>query len=93
MQLTGKYGLLKTYFLPLISAFTPINTELRKISNDRMTTKMLIINTLSGHWSLGIFAITLSLVVLRDFKHGIDRFIKNSHAWLTRITISNYARL
>ena len=45
-----------------------------------MATKALIINTLSGHWSLVIFAITLSLVVLRDFKHGIDRFIKNFHA-------------
>ena len=32
-----------------------------------MTTKVLIINTLSGHLSLVIFAITLSLVVLRDF--------------------------
>ena len=30
-----------------------------------MTTKALIINTLSGHLSLVIFAITLSLVVLR----------------------------
>mgnify|MGYP007116346201 CR=1 FL=1 len=33
-----------------------------------MTTKALIINILSGHLSLVIFAITLSLVVLRDFK-------------------------
>ena len=33
-----------------------------------MTTKALIINILSGHWSLVIFALTLSLVVLRDFK-------------------------
>ncbi len=30
-----------------------------------MTTNVLIINTLSGHWSLVIFAITLSLVALR----------------------------
>ena len=35
--------------LPLILTFTPINSELRKNSNDQMTAKTLIINTLSGH--------------------------------------------
>ena len=45
----GKYGLLKSYFLPLISVITSINSELRNISNDQMTAKTLIINTLSGH--------------------------------------------
>jgi len=29
--------------------FTPINSELRNFSNNQMTTKALIINTLSGH--------------------------------------------
>mgnify|MGYP004519014049 CR=1 FL=1 len=29
-----------------------------------MTTKVLIVNTLSGHWSLVIFAITLNLLHL-----------------------------
>ena len=47
--LKGKYGLLKFYFLPPISVFISINTELRNISNDKMTAKALIINTLNGH--------------------------------------------
>ena len=44
--------------------FTFVNHDLRKISNDQMTTKVLIINTLSGHWSLVIFAFTLNLLHL-----------------------------
>ena len=36
-------------FLPLIFTFTPINSELRKISNDQMTANMLIINALTGY--------------------------------------------
>ena len=58
----GKYGLLKSYFLPPISVFTSINPKLRNISNDPMTAKVLIINTLSGHLSFVIFAFTLSLL-------------------------------
>ena len=65
--LKGKYDLLKSYFLPPILVFTSINLDLRNISNNQMTAKVLIINILSSHWSLVIFAITLSLVVLRDF--------------------------
>ena len=48
-RLKTKTWMLKTYFLPLILTFTPINSELRKISNDQMTAKTLIINTLSSH--------------------------------------------
>ena len=49
VRLKTKTWVLKTYFLPLILTFTPINSELRKISKDQMTAKTLIINTLSGH--------------------------------------------
>ena len=56
--------MLKTYFLPLMLTFTPINSELRNISNDQMTANVLIINMLSGHWSLVIFAFTLSFQYL-----------------------------
>ena len=63
--LKAKYGLQnQTYFLPLISAFTLVNSELRNISNDQMTDNVLIINMLSGHWSLVIFAFTLSFQYL-----------------------------
>ena len=74
MQLTGKIDLLKTYFLPLISAFTPINSELRNISNDKMTLNYLIIKCFRRHLSFVIFAFTLSLVVLRDFMRGFIGF-------------------
>ena len=67
--LKAKRGLLKTYFLPLISVFTLVNSKLRNIPNDKMTAKTLIINVLSSHLSFVIFAITLSLVVFAcDFK-------------------------
>ena len=33
--LKAKRGLLKTYFLPLISAFTLVNLKLRNISNNK----------------------------------------------------------
>ena len=46
---TGKYGLLKTYFLPLMLTFTPINSELRKISNDKITLNYLIIKRFRYH--------------------------------------------
>ena len=49
VRLKTKTWVQKTYFLPLILTFTPINSELRKISNDQMTAKVLIINTLSSH--------------------------------------------
>ena len=48
-RLKTKTWMLKTYFLPLMLAFTPINSELRKISNDQMTANILIINALTGH--------------------------------------------
>ena len=48
-RLKTKRGLLKTYFLPLMLAFTPINSELRNFSNDRMIANVLIINALIGH--------------------------------------------
>ena len=57
-------GLLKTFFLPLISVFTLVNSDLRNISNDQMTAKVLIINVLSSHLSFVIFAFTLSLLQL-----------------------------
>ena len=63
--LKAKCGLQnQTYFLPLISAFTLVNSELRNISNDQMTANVLIINMLSGHLSFVIFAITLSFQYL-----------------------------
>ena len=64
-NLKAKYGLqTQTYFLPLTSAFTLVNSELRNISNDQMTANVLIINMLSGHWPLVIFAFTLSFQYL-----------------------------
>ena len=63
--LKAKCGLQnQTYFLPLISAFTLVNSELRNIPNDKMPANVLIINMLSGHLSFVIFAITLSFQYL-----------------------------
>ena len=54
-NLKAKYGLqTQTYFLPLTSAFTLVNLELRNISNDQMTANVLIINMLSGHLSFSL---------------------------------------
>ena len=39
--LKAKRGLLKTYFLPLISAFTLVNLKLRNISNNKNNTQLL----------------------------------------------------
>ena len=58
--LKAKRGLLKTYFLPLISAFTLVNLKLRNISNDKITPNYLIINHFRYHLSFVIFAFTLS---------------------------------
>ena len=49
-----KRGLQKTYFLPLISVFTLVNSELRNFSSDRVTPKLLIINDLRYHLSLSL---------------------------------------
>ena len=61
VRLKVKRGLLKTYFLPLISAFTLVNSELRNFSSDKVTPKLLTINDLRYHLSLVTFAFTLSL--------------------------------
>ena len=61
VRLKVKRGLLKTYFLPLISAFTLVNSELRNFPSDKVTPKLLIINDLMCHLSLITFAFTLSL--------------------------------
>ena len=49
VRLKTKTWVQKTYFLPLILTFTPINSKLRNISNDQMTANILIINALTGH--------------------------------------------
>ena len=53
------------YFLPLISVFTLVNSELRNFSSDKVTPKLLIINDLRCHLSLVTFAFTLSFDALR----------------------------
>ena len=60
-SLKVKRGLQKTYFLPLISVFTLVNSELRNFSSDKVTLNLLIINDLRCHLSLVTFAFTLSL--------------------------------
>ena len=50
----AKRGLMKTYFLPLISVFTLVNSKLRNISNDKMTPNCLIINHFRYHLSFVI---------------------------------------
>ena len=62
VRLKAKRGLLKTYFLPLISVFTLVNSELRNFSSDKVTLKLLIINDLMYHLSLVTFAFTLSFM-------------------------------
>ena len=63
----SKCGLQKTYFLPFISVFTPINSELRNFSSGKVTPKILIINDLTCHLSLVTFAFTLNFDVLYAF--------------------------
>ena len=58
----SKCGLQKTYFLPFISVFTLINSELKKFSSDKVIPKFLIINDLMCHLSLVTFAFTLSFM-------------------------------
>ena len=53
-SLKVKRGLQKTYFLPLISVFTLVNSELRNFSSDKVTPKLLIINDLRCHLSLSL---------------------------------------
>ena len=60
-------GLQKTYFLPFISVFTPINFELRNFSSDKVMPKLLTLNDLRCHLSLVTFAFTLSFNVLYAF--------------------------
>ena len=54
----------KTYFLPLISAFTLVNSELRNFSSDKVTPKLLIISDLMRHLSLVTFAFHSKFYVL-----------------------------
>ena len=58
----SKCGLQKTYFLPFISVFTLINSELKNFSSGKVTPKFLIINDLMCHLSLVTFAFTLILM-------------------------------
>ena len=53
-RLKVKRGLQKTYFLPLISIFTLVNSELRNFSSNKVTPKLLIINKLRYHLSLSL---------------------------------------
>ena len=53
-SLKVKRGLQKTYFLPLISVFTLVNSELRNFSSNKVTPKLLIINDLRCHLSLSL---------------------------------------
>ena len=57
----------KTNFIPIISVFTLVNSELRNISNDQITIKYLIINYLRCHLSFVIFAFTPSSQYLAWF--------------------------
>ena len=66
-SLKVKRGLQKTYFLPLISVFTLVNSELRNFSSDKVTPKLLIINNLRCHLSLVTFAFTLSFMYYISF--------------------------
>ena len=63
----SKCGLQKTYLLPFISVFTPINSELRNFSSGKVTHKLLTLNDLRCHLSLVTFAFTLSFDVLYAF--------------------------
>ena len=53
-RLKVKRGLQETYFLPLTSVFTLVNSELRNFSSDKVTHKLLIINDLMYHLSLSL---------------------------------------
>ena len=84
-----KYGFLKIYFLTLILIFTPINSELRNFSSDKITLKVLIIKYLKCHLSFVIFAFTLRMQqfascllgeFLRDGK--CTRLEKNLHGFI-----------
>ena len=63
----SKCGLQKNYFLPFISVFTLINSELRNFSSDKVTHKLLTLNVLMCHLSLVTFAFTLILMCYMRF--------------------------
>ena len=66
-------------FLPLISVFTLVNSELRNFSSDKVILKLLIINDLRCHLSLVTFAFTSSFDVLcLFFVHGFIEFMKKN---------------
>ena len=65
--------------------FTLINSELRKISNDKMTLKYLIINYLRSHLSFVIFAFTLSFQYLKWF---LGSLVSPVFDYLSKINIS-----
>ena len=85
--LKTKRGLQKTYFFPLISVFTLVNSELRNFSSDKVISKLLIVNDLRCHLSLVTFAFTLSFDVLcLFFVHGFIGFmtsIRDMVKWVT----------
>ena len=87
VRLKTKRGLQKTYFFPLISVFTLVNSELRNFSSDKVTPKLLIINDLRCHLSLVTFAFTLSFDVLcLFFVHDFIGFmmsIRDMVKWVT----------
>ena len=62
-SLKVKRGLQKTYFLPLISVFTLVNSELRNLSSDKVTPKLLIINDLMYHLSLVTFTLSFTYYI------------------------------
>ena len=87
VRLKAKRGLQKTYFLPLISVFTLVNSELRNFSSDKVIYELLIVNDLRCHLSLVTFAFTLSFDVLcLFFVHGFIGFmtsIRDMVKWVT----------
>ena len=67
--------------------FTLVDSVLRKISSDKVTLKLLIINDIRCHLSFVTFAFTLSFDVLcLFFVHGFIGFrtsIKGMVKWVT----------
>ena len=67
--------------------FTPINSELRNFSSDKVTPKLLTLDDLRCHLSLVTFAFTLSFDVLcLFFVHGFIGFmtsIRDMVKWVT----------
>ena len=71
--------------------FTLVNSVLRKISSDKVTLKLLIINDIRCHLSFVTFAFTLSFDVLcLFFVHGFIGFrtsIKGMVKWVTPLGV------